>query len=259
MYNNINFQNNIGGFNNMNNNMFNMNNNMNNMNNNMNNFNNNMNNFNNNMNNMNINMNNMNNNMNNFINMNNNLANMNNINMPEMNNIGNMNNNGNFKMNNNINMNNLGIISNQGNFINNNMNNPQQNVMGGDSNFISQMSISYRNIKEPPKEIIPRGDVTYNENNPFPEERSTKIANILLVCPSGHKVNVRMPLHKKVCDLFNIFVKKIGINEAVLDKQIYFFYEAGHLDHNDQRLISEVFKKEHCTITVIDPNNVIGA
>ena len=68
-----------------------------------------------------------------------------------------------------------------------------------------------------------------------------------------------MPLHKKVCDLFNIFVKKIGISEALLGKQIYFFYEAKRLDHNDQRLISEVFEKEHCTITVIDPNNVIGA
>ena len=161
-------------------------------------------------------------------------------------------------------MNDMGMnLNNNNNFqmncFNNNMNMDQPQVFCGNFNIVPQISIPYRNNNERPKEIIPRGDASFKVDNPYPNEKNTRKVNILLVCPSGYKVNVWMPLNKKVCDLFEIFVQKIGIGEKLLGTQIYFFYEAGHLDVNDQRLISEVFRKEHCVITVIDPNNVIGA
>ena len=242
----------------INNNNMNMNN-MNNMN--MNNMNmNNMNNINNiNMNNMN-NINNMNNmNMNNINNMNmnmNNMNNMNNINME------NFNKNNLFKMQ--MNFNNMNNINQQQNYMNKSMfDYPNNNSIINDEQFkniiIPQMSISYRNLN-PPKEVLPRGDKSIVVERPYPGEKASNVKNIVLISSSGYRVAIKMPCNKKVCELFPLYVRKLGLGEGVLGTEIYFVYDAKHLDINDQRLISEAFKtKEHCVITVIDQNNVIAA
>ena len=225
----------------------------------------------NNMNMNNMNMNNM--NMNNMNNMNMNNMNMNNMNM-NMNNMNNMNIN-NMNMNN---MNNMNIMNNINNMNINNMNNnihqkkfqnkskvdyQNNNRIINDIQFqniiIPQMSISYKNLKAP-KEVLPRGDKSITVDMPFPGEQLSNVKNIVLISSSGYRVAIKMPCNKKVCELFPIYVRKLGLGEGVLGTEIYFVYDAKHLDIHDQRLISEVFKtQEHSVITVIDQNNVIAA
>ena len=122
------------------------------------------------------------------------------------------------------------------------------------------MSISYRNYNEPPKEILPRGDKDDLIKVEYPNNNNNMVKNIILIASTGVKVSIKIPFNKKVYELFRMYVRKLGIGEGVLGTQIYFVYDARHLDVNDQRLIKDVFKSnEHNTVIVIDQNNVIGA
>ena len=70
---------------------------------------------------------------------------------------------------------------------------------------------------------------------------------------------ISISINKTIKDLFKIFAQKIGIGESLLGKEIYFIFNAKTLDVNDNRLISEVFLKDLCVVTVLDRKNVIGA
>ena len=198
-----------------------------------------------------MNMNNMNMNMMYFMflnwlnNMNYNMARQN-MNMNMFNNMfNNFNNNNN---NNNINNN---MINNNSMVNNNNSNN--FNNIGGNTNNTS-------NSNEPPPEIIPRINELLKFEKEFPNVEKSKLKNIFLKASSGLNVLISIPNYETVRNLFRLYVKKIGLSESVLGKDmIYFLFGANTLKHYDNRKISEVFKGIQNTITVIDRLNVIGA
>ena len=64
---------------------------------------------------------------------------------------------------------------------------------------------------------------------------------------------------KTIKDLFKLYVRRIGISESLIGKEIIFIFNAETLTLNDNRLINDLFPKDACTITVVDQNNVIGA
>ena len=70
-----------------------------------------------------------------------------------------------------------------------------------------------------------------------------------------------VPDYISIKELFKLYVKKLGISESLLGKDIIFLFNALTLEVNDERLISEVFHRGiiAVTITVIDSKNVIGA
>ena len=70
-----------------------------------------------------------------------------------------------------------------------------------------------------------------------------------------------VPDYITIKELFKLYVKKLGISESLLGKDIIFLFNALTLEVNDERLISTVFHKgiQTVTITVIDSKNVIGA
>jgi hypothetical protein len=60
-------------------------------------------------------------------------------------------------------------------------------------------------------------------------------------------------------ELFLLYANKIGIGPNALGKDIILLFDAGILEPDDQRKISEVFPGKNPTITVIDRGNVLGA
>ena len=78
---------------------------------------------------------------------------------------------------------------------------------------------------------------------------------------SGLNVMLAVPDYMTLKELFKLYVKKIGISEKYLGKEIIFIFNALTINPNDERKISEVFPKffTQMNITVVDKNNVIGA
>ena len=60
-------------------------------------------------------------------------------------------------------------------------------------------------------------------------------------------------------ELFRLYIEKLGIGENILErKEIIFIFNAEIIDCNDETKLSKKLSN-HCTITVVDRNNVIGA
>ena len=150
--------------------------------------------------------------------------NYNNIN----NNMNNMNNGNNLNMNNNMNnMNNFG-----------NENNNNFNINGGNN----------RN-----------GDINTVFKNEYPGEDPENLRNVIFSSSSGFKVLIVVPYFETICHLLRLFVKKIGIGENSLEKDIFFIFNGAYLKANDQRAIYEICRYNIPSITVIEAANILGA
>ena len=199
------------------------------------------------------NMNQMNMNQNMFNNINQFNINQNNI-FPQ-----NFNNNMNFQNMNvfNNNMNNMNMFNNMIMF--NNMFNNMNNNMNM-NNFVPNNN-NNSNKDEAPKGVIERGDKIMSFNNEFPNTNRSSLRNINFHASSGLKVMLSVPDYITVKELFRLYIKKLGISESFLGKEIIFLFNALTLEVNDESLISDVFHRgiQTIVITVIDRNNVIGA
>ena len=242
----------------MNNNM--MNNNM--MNNNMNMMNNNMNNnfqFNNVMNNNNI-MNNLN-NWNNFNNMNQvNLSNINPMTFQLMLNFMLM-------MNPSLNVNNQNNLNNMmTNFMSNNpfvyqlfMNQQNNNMnFNNNNNKINVLNETSEKIKNASKKggILPRNG-NINNNDPFFGNPNRRIF-IMFISGTGMKIPINAPINISLHELFVAFIHKVNLDESVLGKYIYFLFNGGKLNINEQKSISSLGFKDADLIIVIDTSNLLG-
>ena len=229
--------------------------------------NNNMNNYNNIMNNMNV--------MNNF----NNLGNMNNMNVFNPSNINPMtyqlmlnfmlmmnpnintndNNNVNFMMMNFMNANpfvyQLFMNSQQNNF-NNNFNNwTNSNV-----NILRGKSENNKNSIEKGG-LLPRpGQNNSNMNNskdPFFGNPNPRI-NIVFISGTGIKVTMNAPNNISVHDLFVAFIHRMGLDESVLGKYIYFLINGHKIPTDEQTNIVNYGFNSASTIVVLDTSNLLG-
>ena len=135
---------------------------------------------------------------------------------------------------------------NKNNVNNNNMNN----------NNINNNMNNNSNNKEPEPSIR-----RTNESLAFIDDRSMGdvLRSINFHVSSGLKVMISISVNRTVEELFNFFARKIGVSESLLGTEIYFVFNALTLEVNDKRLVSQVFFKDLCTITVLDRKNVIGA
>ena len=184
---------------------------------------------------------------------NNNFNNNSNNNYLNNNNFNNINHNifSNNNLNNNNNFNN--------NFNNNNFNNFSHNNIYN-NNFNNNMNLNRNNNISKDKEPEPSIKRT-NESMEFSDESSKgdKLRIINFHVSSGLKVMITISINKTIEELFKFFAKKIGVSESLLGKEIYFIFNAITLESNDTRLISQVFFKDLCVVTVVDRKNVIGA
>ena len=82
--------------------------------------------------------------------------------------------------------------------------------------------------------------------------------NIHLHASSGLKVIMTVPDDITFKELFRLYVRKIGIGENLLGKEIIFLFNAETINVNDETKITSKLSNLG-VITVVDQNNVIGA
>ena len=178
----------------------------------------------------------------NRMNMMGNMNNMNNMNFGNMNNFGFMNNNMQNSMqnlNSNINMNNS----------NNNINNqPPTSLSTGNINLNN-------NNNQRPKEVLPRGNQFIKDNTHFPAD--VEIKNVRFEASTGSSAVIKAPKNTSIKEIVKLYVKRLGLSEDVIGKDLVFLFCGEKLDTDSEEAISKF--PDMASITVFDQNNVIGA
>jgi len=172
---------------------------------------------------------------------------------------------GSFIMNNNINFMNFMNQMNQMNQMNDlnmmkmGMNMPFQNNQNNmnfmPNNFQNTINISGNNndSSHEMKSILPR-ELQNERENFLPNEN---MKNIKFDASTGIKVIVRVSRDATIEQAIKEFIKKLGLPESVIGKDLIFLLNGGKLDVNSQESVRTL--PDLASITVFDQNNVIGA
>jgi hypothetical protein len=144
-------------------------------------------------------------------------------------------------MNNNNFNNNIGNI----NTNNNNMSYSSGNVITNNNN----------NSQQEPKELIPRGEKVIRENNISLNDQN--MVNISFDASTGLKVIIAAPKSITIKELIKKYIRRIGISENHIGKDIIFLFNGGKLEPFSDETIQTF--QDFSSITVFDQNNVIGA
>jgi len=157
-------------------------------------------------------------------------------------------------------MNNYNNCNNYYNFNNNQYRNTNANTNtntnfnanGGNNNVI-------QGGNQRTKETLPRFLYNTNKIIDYPDEEKENMRNAIFLCSTGIKVPVSVPYYETIENLLRLFVKKVGIGESTLGKDIFFIFDAMYLQIDDKRAIYELCQSNNPIISVIDAGNVIGA
>ena len=143
------------------------------------------------------------------------------------------------------------------NFMNNGMkdNGNIQNFYANSHTSSSTSSNTGSQGSQELKSVLPRVILDQQEN--FGAPTNPNIRNIRFDASTGIKVLLKMDKNTTVQQLLNEFVKKLGLSQNVIGKDLIFLFNGGKLDTNSQETISKF--QDFSTITVFDQNNVIGA
>ena len=83
--------------------------------------------------------------------------------------------------------------------------------------------------------------------------------NLNFQTTGGIKQKVIAPASMQMKDLFKKYILKIGLEENILGKDIFFISNAIRLDVNETKTISEMKLYDNSLILVMDTQNLIGA
>ena len=139
--------------------------------------------------------------------------------------------------NNNMFQNNYNMPQNYNNNINlNNSNNNQTNFNGGTNT--NAPSTCY--------------DLSQNSNE--------QIFNVIFIHQTGKKTMMKCPYSLKVKDLLLQYISRMGLNDYVIGKEIFFIYNGLKIDEKEEKSIGKYFFQGMLqTILVVDTKNIIGA
>ena len=139
--------------------------------------------------------------------------------------------------NNNMFQNNYNMPQNYNNNINlNNSNNNQTNFNGGTNT--NAPSTCY--------------DLSQNSNE--------QIFNVIFIHQTGKKTMMKCPYSFKVKDLLLQYISRMGLNDYVIGKEIFFIYNGLKIDEKEEKIIGQFFFQGMLqTILVVDTKNIIGA
>ena len=157
-------------------------------------------------------------------------------------------------------------------------------------NGIEEMTNVFRNNPEIFRQYIQNvtgNNTNYNMSNPnylfgaakgnVPRNIMSQVTNqnnrriIIDSSSNSHKINIKFettqgisiiviaPFDLKAKDLFYQFITKIGFDSSVLGKDIYFLYNAGRIEYNDERTLSQMKILDGTKIMVVDTKGLIGA
>ena len=159
-------------------------------------------------------------------------------------------NNQNFNINNS--MRNLNSqISNAANL--NNMNNPMSYSSG---NVVPNVNKPSNNDDDKDKGVLPRGG-NEDENNILPPTGNT--INVKFDASTGVKKIIRADKKTTLKELLKMYMKKIGLPDTLIGKQVVFLYCGEKIDVESDKTLEEYHIRNMSSITVFDQGNVIGA
>ena len=137
---------------------------------------------------------------------------------------------------------------------NKNINNQNLDNMMGQSNFNRNIPGNSFGGKKP-EDLIPRSKK--NESVDFYKNEQFKL-NIIMTASSGLIISLPTPPYVTISQLLKNYVKKIGLGEHVLKKDLTFLFNAELIKYNDNRPISAIFQ-DNMNVTVVDAKGIIGA
>ena len=149
-------------------------------------------------------------------------------------------------------------VTNQNYLSNNNINIPTSQSTGNIfTNNNPNPSPIINNDDDELKEIIPRPDVFQPNEDNTDFSQDVPIKNLVVEASTGLKLMIKAPVNTTIKDFLKMYVKKIGLNESIIDKGIVFLFAGKRMDSQSMQTIQSF--QEFAIITAFDQNNVIGA
>ena len=152
---------------------------------------------------------------------------------------------------NNLNQNNQ-INMNQFNQFNNN----NQNKIG-----MSTISVSQEDLNQ--AKVTGGGLISNNFQNmncdfSSPNDPTPKV-NIYFKTQKGQRMNIVCPCNLKIKDLLIKYIERIGLGPGVMGSSIFFLFNGGKLDINENRDVTQMGMTSGSTVVVLDIRGVIGS
>ena len=95
-------------------------------------------------------------------------------------------------------------------------------------------------------------DLSQNSNEPK--------FNVVFIHQTGKKTMMICPYSLKVKDLLLQYISRMGLNDYVIGKEIFFIYNGLKIDEKEEKSIGKYFFQGMLqTILVVDTKNIIGA
>ena len=149
-------------------------------------------------------------------------------------------------------------------------NNPQ--LLQQFNNLVTQNNQNYQNsnlldesyLKTASKGHIPRNAFKQYKNNDRTyivetNDIFSNKMNIKFQLSSGNKINMVVPETISLKTLLEEFVRKIGFDKKILNRDIYFLYNGIKMDINDIRSVIDLNINDSSIILVVDTKGILGA
>ena len=104
------------------------------------------------------------------------------------------------------------------------------------------------------KEMLPRG----KPNDTLDIGGGQNIINVTMNASTGYKVVINANADTSIEELLKKYIRKIGLAENVIGKDIMFLYNGAQLDTKSKQSIGSMFRNT-AVITVYDVHGIIGA
>ena len=138
----------------------------------------------------------------------------------------------------------------------NQFNNNNQNKMG-----ISTISVSKEDLNQ--AKVTGGGVISRNIHNmncdfSSPNDPSPKV-NIYFKTQKDQKINIVCPCNLKIKDLLIKYIERIGLGPGVMGSSIFFLFNGGKLDINENRDVTQMGMTSGSTVIVLDIKGIIGS
>ena len=138
-----------------------------------------------------------------------------------------------------------------------NFQNTMNNGINNQFNYNNTNRIIPINTNMSKSQVLPRVKKT-EFCDPYPGSTGEKI-NLFFETPSGHKINMLVPIDAKMKDILVQYVTRVNLGPNVIDKSIYFLYGGKKIKKNEEKTVWQMNILSGSIIIVIDKQGVMGA
>ena len=137
-------------------------------------------------------------------------------------------------------------------------------VKSNNNNFTEQNIFNNQNYLRMAKEgKVPRNIFSQVKQNaesiPLKNNNNSDIVNVCFEITSGQKFNEQASKSMKIKDLFIRFITRLGFNQSIIEKDIYFLFNGTNVNINQNKTLRELGIENNSKIIVLDTKGIIGA